>query len=135
MRISFTTNVPIGSGDTAYRMNAFYVEAPDLAGEANWQISFSSSRWSSLAKDLVASSPDAALAERLNGSGALDLIAAVNVASYSYVVAAYDAGTKVLTYTDDVSPRRVPMPDHFTRQLDLVARLAAINAAVNPARA
>jgi hypothetical protein len=71
----------------------------------------------------------------LTRSGALDLVAEVNVASYSYVVAAYDARTKILTYTDDVSPRRVPTPDHFARELDLVARLAAINAASNPAGA
>jgi hypothetical protein len=43
----------------------------------------------------------------------------------------FETRTQTLTYTDDVSPSRVPNLARFAVHLALVARLAALNARVN----
>ena len=134
VRISFTKGQSVGTGESASRMNAFFIEVPGVPGETTWAISFRPTSWFGQDKDLVVSSPDAALSGRLEASGARELIAGVNRPSLDYVVVTYDARAQVLTYTDDMTPRLVPAADHFDRELDLVARLTAINAAANPAR-
>jgi hypothetical protein len=134
VRISFTKGQAVGTGESAFQMNAFYIEVLDVSGETNWKIAFRAASWIGQDKDLFIESSDAALGERLHRSGALDLIGRVNRPSYNYVAVAYDARAKVLTYTDDVTPELVPAKDHFARELELVAQLTAINAATNAPR-
>jgi hypothetical protein len=134
VRISFTKGQAVGTGESASQMNAFYIEALDLAGDTNWKIAFRAVSWTGQDKELFIESPDAALAERLRVSGALELIGRVNMPSNNYVTVAYDARAQTLTYTDDVSPKLVPSVDHFVRELELVGQLTTINAATNPVR-
>ena len=60
-------------------------------------------------------------------------VGAVSSPTLSYVTVEYDARTRMLTYTDDVSPLRVPNQARFAVYLALAARLAALNARVNAA--
>jgi hypothetical protein len=55
----------------------------------------------------------------------------VSSPTLSYVTVQFETRTRTLTYTDDVSPLRVPGRARFAVHLALVTRLAAINARVN----
>jgi hypothetical protein len=129
----FATTDNIGSGETGTRMNAIKIEVPDLDGHGSWRIAYHPTSWLGPNRELFIEVPDTALGDRINGCGALEAIAAVNTPSESYVAVAYDARERKLTYTDDVSPRRVPKTADFARQLDLVVRLVEINTAANRA--
>jgi hypothetical protein len=59
-------------------------------------------------------------------------IAAVNTPAQPYVTVAYDARQKTLTYTDDMTPCKIPTPEQFAAHLKLVARLADVNRQANP---
>jgi hypothetical protein len=58
-------------------------------------------------------------------------VGAVSSPALSYVTVQYETRTRTLTYTDDVSPLRVPSRERFAVYLALVARLAAANSRGN----
>lgn len=83
-------------------------------------------------KQLTIEVQDKALGERLELSDVLAGVAAVSAPTQDYVTVAYEARRKTLTYTDDMTPRRIPSHARFAAQLELVARLAEVNDQVNP---
>jgi Tol biopolymer transport system component len=133
LRAFYAKNKNDGWDDTnSVGFNAFYIEAMDLPGRHNWSIKFHvSGLLGQGPKELFIHAADSALSERLAQTGVIAAVAKVSTPSEDYVTVAYDAGRKVLTYSDDVSPRSVPTPQQFLAQLDLVARLAVINTEVN----
>ena len=112
--------------------NAFYIEVMDLPGQYNWAVKF---RVSGLLgqgpKLLVIQAADNDLGERLAHTDVIALVSNVSTPSEDYVTVAFDARRKVLTYSDDVSPRSIPSAKQFRAQLDLVVRLVEINTEVN----
>ena len=132
LRVSFAGRTSVGSGESATSINAFYIEVLQLPGRENWRIKF-------YGPGLLRQGPNApfieaetALGDRLKRAGVLEAVSKVSTPTEGYVTVAYDARRQVLTYTDDVSPRWLPSPEAFAMQLVLAARLAAINAQVNP---
>jgi hypothetical protein len=133
VRVSFTPGQSVGSGDSASAINAFHIEVMDQAGRQDWSISFHLSGFLGQGpKELFIEVKDAALGKRLEHAGVLDAVSAVSAPTQGYVTVAYEARRQVLTYTDDVSPRRIPSSDLFAAQLELVTRLAEVNAQLNP---
>ena len=132
VRVSFTPGQSVGSGDSATTINAFYIEAINLPGQQDWRIKFYvSGSFGQGAKQLQIEVKDTALGERLERSGVLDAVSAVSAPTQDYVTVEYEARRQTLTFTDDVSPRRVPSHQQFATQLALVARLAQVNEQVN----
>jgi len=82
-------------------------------------------------KQLYIEAQDKALGERLDRSGVLAAVSTVSAPTQTYVTVEYQARRQTLTYTDDVSPRRIPSHKQFAAQLELVARLAEVNEQVN----
>ena len=76
---------------------------------------------------------DESLRRRLDEAGVIADVGAVSSPTLSYVTVQYEMRSRTLTYTDDVSPSRVPNLARFAVHLALVARLAALNARVNAA--
>jgi hypothetical protein len=134
VRLSYTPGQPVGSGEGASQFNAFHVAVLDVAGEARWLVRYYPTSMFGHEKRLQVESKDAAFAQRLDQSGALEAIAAVCTPSHHYVAAEYDARTRMLTCTDDVSPRKVPTDAQLIRQLDLATYLADVNAHLNSPR-
>jgi hypothetical protein len=118
----------------AVTINAFYIEVMDLPGHQDWKIRFYVfGTFGQGPKKLVIEAKDFALGERLAQSSVLAAVYAVSAPTDYYLTVAYDARSRILTYTDDVSPRSVPLREKFAAQLELVARLVAINGQVNAA--
>jgi hypothetical protein len=133
VRVSFTTGQNVGAGEGASQINAFHIEVLELPGKQDWRIKFYlPGFFGQGAKQLFIEVKDKSLGERLEGMGVLSDIAAVNTPTQPYVTVAYDARQKTLTYTDDMTPRKIPTREQFAAQLKLVARLADINSQVNP---
>jgi hypothetical protein len=121
------------SSDTQ-RINAFCIAIPDLPGAADWRLQF---RVTGLlgqgGRELGFGMDNEHLRSRLVEAGVITEVGAVSSPTLSYVTVEYDARTRRLTYTDDVSPLRVPSQTRFAVYLALAARLAALNARVNAA--
>lgn len=133
VRVSFMPGQNVGAGEGASQINALHIEAHDLAGRQDWRIKFYlSGFFGQGAKQCFIEVQDKSLGERLEQSGVLSDIAAVNSPTQPYVIVAYDARQKTLTYTDDMTPRKIPTREQFAAQLKLVARLADVNRQANP---
>jgi hypothetical protein len=114
------------------RINAFCIAIPDLPGKADWRLQFHvTGLLGQEGRELGFGMDDAPLRRRLEQAGVLADVGAVSSPTLSYVTVQYETRTRTLTYTDDVSPARVPSRARFTVHLALVARLAALNARVN----
>lgn len=112
--------------------NAFYIEAMGLPGQHDWSIKFHvSGLMGQGPKKLFIQTADKGLGERLAQSGVIEAVSRVSAPSEDYVTVAYDARRKALIYTDDVSPKSVPVGEKFVAQLALFTRLVEINARVN----
>jgi hypothetical protein len=61
----------------------------------------------------------------------LEAVAKISTPSEDYVTVAFDERRKVLTFVDDVSPKKVPTLKQFAAQLELVAHLVEINEKFN----
>ena len=114
------------------RMNAFSIAIPDLPGSADWRLQF---RVTGLlgqgGRELAFGMADEPLRRRLEEAGVIADVSAVSSPTLSYVTVQYETRTRTLTYTDDVSPLRVPSHERFAVLLALAARLAALNSRVN----
>jgi hypothetical protein len=116
------------------RMNAFSIAIPELPGAADWRLQFHvTGLLGQGERKLGFGMDDEALRRRLEDAGVIAEVGAVTSPTLSYVTVQYETRTRMLTYTDDVSPSRVPSHARFATYLALVARLAAINARVNAA--
>jgi hypothetical protein len=83
------------------------------------------------ARELGFGMADEPLRRRLEQAGVIADVGAVSSPTLSYVTVQYETRTRTLTYTDDVSPSRVPSRARFAVHLALVARRAALNTRVN----
>lgn len=114
------------------RMNAFNIAIPELPGGADWRLQFHvTGLLGQGARELGFGMTDEPLRRRLEEAGVIAEVGAVSSPTLSYVTVQYETRTRTLTYTDDVSPSRVPSHERFAVQLALVARLAALNTRVN----
>lgn len=114
------------------RMNAFSIAIPDLPGAADWRLQFHvTGVLGQGGRQLGFGMDDPPLRQRLDQAGVLADVSAVSRSTLSYVAVQYETRTHTLTYTDDVTPSRVPSRARFAEHLALVARLAALNARVN----
>jgi len=132
VRVSFSPGQSVGSGEGATTINAFHIEILNLPGGKDWRIKYHlSGIFGQGPKQLIIEVPDQALGEHLERSGVLTEVAAVSSPTQDYVTVTYEARQKKLTYTDDMTPRRLPTNQEFSAQLKLAARLAEINDQVN----
>ena len=108
------------------------IAVPNLPGAADWHLQFHvTGTFGQGGRQLGFGMADGPLRQRLEQSGVIDDVGAVSSPTLSYVTVQYESRTQTLTYTDDVSPLRIPNGARFAVQLALVARLAALNARVN----
>jgi len=116
------------------RINAFSIAIPELPGAADWQLQFHvTGMLGQGRRELGFGMADSVLHQRLAQAGVIADVGAVSSPTLSYVTVQYEKRTQTLTYTDDVSPSRVPSEARFAVYLALAARLAALNASVNAA--
>ena len=122
------------SSSATSRINAFSIAIPNLPGNADWRLQFHvTGLLGQGGRELGFGMADEPLRSRLEESGVIADVGAVSSPTLSYVTVQYETRTQTLTYTDDVSPSRVPTRARFAVYLALVARLAALNARVNAA--
>ncbi|MEP7066587.1 MAG: hypothetical protein ABI889_11180 [Gemmatimonadota bacterium] len=120
------------SSSSTSRMNAFSIAIPDLPGAATWQLQFHvTGVLGQGPRELRFGITDEPLRRRLEEAGVIADVGAVSSPTLSYVTVQYESFTRTLTYTDDVSPSRVPSNQRFAVYLALLARLAALNTRVN----
>lgn len=100
--------------ETAFRFNYFDLALLETPGKADWHLK-SRPR-----------SPDSALAQRLHDAGAMAILASIGPAEV-----AYNARRRTLTLVQEPGPEWVPSPPRFEAQLNVLLRLAELNAAVN----
>jgi hypothetical protein len=123
-----------GRSSITSRINAFSIAIPDLPGEADWQLQFHvTGMFGQGARELGFGMADSPLRLRLEQAGVIADVGAVSSPTLSYRTVQYEARARTLTYTDDVSPSRIPSSARFAALLALTARLAALNARVNTA--
>jgi hypothetical protein len=123
----------VGSGDASSWINAFRVRVLDQPGHRDWWLTFHvTGALGQGVKRLGIGARDDGLAERIRLSGVTEEVERVSVPTDIYVTVAYDAFTRILEYTDDVTPRVVPTVANAARYLALAARLASLNATLNP---
>jgi hypothetical protein len=121
-----------GGSSVTSRMNAFCIAIPDLPGGADWRLQFHvTGVLGQGGRELGFGMTDGPLRNSLDLAGVIADVGAVSSPTLSYVTVQFETRTRTLTYTDDVSPLRVPGRERFAVHLALVARLAAINARVN----
>jgi hypothetical protein len=114
------------------RMNAFSIAVPNLPGDADWRLQFHVTGLLGQGGRVLGFGMDnEPLRRRLEEAGIIADVGAVSGPTLSYVTVQYEKRTQTLTYTDDVSPSRVPSPERFAVHLALVARLATLNSRVN----
>jgi hypothetical protein len=134
VRVSFTPEQTVGSGESATWINAFYIQVTDLPGKHNWRIPFGiTGLLGQGPKSLYIETLDEGFRERLDRSGVLLAVGAVSAPTTNYVTVDYDCRLRTLTYTDDVSPKWIPSQAAYAKHLTLVARLVEINKQLNPA--
>ena len=138
VQVFFEPQRSVGSSGNASsatsRMNAFSIAIPDLPGAADWRLQFHvTGTFGQGGRELGFGMVDESLRQRLEEAGVIADVGAVSSPTLSYVTVQYEARTQTLTYTDDVSPSRVPNLARFAVHLALAARLAALNARVNVA--
>jgi hypothetical protein len=122
----------LGSGESATWIHAFHIEVSDLTGKQDWQIHFmQTGMFGQGDKRLTIGVRDEALGERLYDSGVIAQVGRVSSPTDSYVTVKYETKRGILTYTDDVSPKRIPSREQFEAQLALAAVLATLNEQVN----
>jgi len=120
------------SSSLTSRMNAFCIAIPDLPGDAELRLQFHVTGLSGQGgRKLGFGMSDEQLRQRLEQAGVIADVGAVSSPTLSYTTVQYETRTRTLTYTDDVSPSRVPSHARFAVHLALVARLAALNTRVN----
>jgi hypothetical protein len=113
-------------------MNAFCIAIPDLAGDADWRLQFHvTGLLGQGARELGFGMDDEPLRRRLVEAGVIEDVGAVSSPTVSYVTVDYETRTQTLTYTDDVSPSRIPSRARFAVYLALAARLAELNTRAN----
>ena len=138
VQVSFDPRRSVGSSgnasSTSSRMNAFSISIPELPGAADWRLQFHvTGTFGQGGRELGFGLADESLRRRLDEAGVIADVGAVSSPTLSYVTVQYEMRSRTLTYTDDVSPSRVPNLARFAVHLALVARLAALNARVNAA--
>jgi len=138
VQVFFEPQRSVGSSGNASsatsRMNAFSIAIPDLPGAADWRLQFHvTGTFGQGGRELGFGMVDESLRQRLEDADVIADVGAVSSPTLSYVTVQYEARTQTLTYTDDVSPSRVPNLARFAVHLALAARLAALNARVNVA--
>jgi hypothetical protein len=123
---------PSSGRSSTSRINAFCVAIPDLPGEEDWQLQFHvTGTFGQGGRELGFGMSDGPLRLRLEQAGVIADVSAVSSPTLSYRTVQYEKRTRTLTYTDDVSPLRIPSSARFAVHLALAARLAALNARVN----
>ncbi|GAB3942198.1 hypothetical protein GCM10028805_06440 [Spirosoma harenae] len=131
--VTFFPDQSVGTGESATRINAFIIEILHVVGQQDWHLQFYVTGWLGQGpKELMIHAQDQALGERLRQSDVLQAVRGVSAQTDSYVTVQYEARTQRLTYTDDVSPQKVPSLQHYAKQLDLLDHLVRVNALVNP---
>ncbi len=128
LRISYAPRMSVGRGDSATHINAVHVDLAGLPGAQPWRVIFQvTGLLGQGPKELQIEAQDERLAARLHHAGVIERLASVCTPSRDYVAATYDPHTRLLTLTDDVSPRTLPRAAECERLLEAVLRLAEIN--------
>jgi hypothetical protein len=100
--------------ETGFRYNYFDVALLETPGKSGWRL-----RERPIAEDK-------ALEQRLRDAGAMATLATIGRAE-----AIYDERQRKLMIVQEAGSEKVPRPEHFEAQLNILLRLAEINAAVN----
>jgi hypothetical protein len=132
VHVFFNPRQTVGAFDKTSRMNDFSIAVPGLPGGADWRLQFHvTGLLGQGGRELGLSTDDELLRRRLEAAGVIADVGAVSGPTLSYVTVQYETRTQTLTYTDDVSPARVPSRARFAVHLALVARLVTLNTRVN----
>src|SRR5688572_5887827 len=117
------------------KYNYFEVAVHDERGGCDWRVEHSSSFLGVGKEGWHVEAPDASIVDRLRQAGVLEMVnaGAGAVPPPALPTVDYRKGTATLIYCEDVGAGWVPSTARFREQLELVLRLAHVNAGVNPA--
>ena len=116
------------------KINYFDVALTGVAGRYDWAVDFGRSVLGVGQSGWRVETKDSALQAALEAAGVVDLVAANGQPSPHMQVppVRYSSGTRTLTYSTDITPAKAPAPQQFGLMVDFLAKLAEINARVNP---
>ena len=115
------------SGESGHYYNHFEVALLEVPGRQDWSIEYKTKILGFGQTGWQIDTEDAALRDRLIGSGVIDEIARMGPEEIRY-----QARAKTLLYSEDVTPLWVPAPGRFQEELELLLLLARVNGEVNP---
>ncbi len=114
------------SGESGSRYNDFNVALLDVPGREDWALSYETSILGFGQTGWVIRTEDKALESNLNRLGLVAL-----VAPFGSPAIEYSRQSKTLRYSEDAGPVWVPAPERFVAELELLLRLAEVNATAN----
>jgi hypothetical protein len=114
------------SGESGFRYNYFDVALLDVPGRQDWTFSYETSILGFGQDGWVIKTEDKALESALKS---LDLVSLV--APFGSPTIEYSRQSKTLRLSEDCGPVWVPSPERFVAELELLLKLAELNATAN----
>ena len=120
--------------DGGSKYNYFDVALTGVPGRHNWAVDYRRSVLGVGQSGWRVETKDGALQAALAAAGVTDLVAPFGQPPQHFHLppVQYSRGEQTLRYRADLSPALAPTPQQFGQMVELLARLAVINAQVNP---
>lgn len=122
------------SSSTGVKYNYFDVALTGVPGQHNWAVDYSRSVLGLGQSGWRIETKDSALQAALAAAGVTDLVASFGQPPQHFHLSPvqYSRSEQTVRYRADISPAVAPSADQFGQMVALLARLAEINAQVNP---
>lgn len=116
------------------RFNYFEVALADIPGKHDWNVDYHRAVFGVGQTGWRAQSKDPDLEASLNAANIVSIISPFGEPPQylSQPAVEYNYREKLLRFREDVGSQRVPTPERFAKELDLLLQLEEINAQVNP---
>ena len=122
------------STSTGVKYNYFDVALTGVPGRHNWAVDYGRRVLGVGQSGWRVETKDGALQAALAAAGVTDLVAPFGQPPQHFHLppVQYSRGEQTLRYRADITPALAPTPQQFGQMVELLARLAVINAQVNP---
>lgn len=126
VQASMTPDRNLYSGESGLRYNYFDVALLDVPGREDWTLAYETSILGFGQTGWTIRTKDKAIESSLNS---LDLVSLV--APFGSPTIDYSRQSKTLRFSEDAGPVWVPAPERFVAELELLLKLAELNATAN----
>jgi len=133
LRAALDSRTNIGMGESSRTIKTFWVQVLEVPGRSDWTIMHNlPGLFERGPLQLGIETTDSMLASRLAESGVYEVVAAGSSATTYYPAAHYEAWSRTMRLSDDVSQNGLPGAESLLRSAELAVKLAEINLSVNP---